>query len=270
MVRERESSPDVGSEATHGYVLSTPPLPNVGPPNRGRENRRARSDVPAAPSLQIDSVMKRRPRLEVGALTLALACGGSSRATDDAHVDSNVQPDAGVLAMTELPDAETGGGAVAPPFADGSAPTADASSMEGGAPSCAPLRHYVFKQAAPVPLGCDAEVPAQIIDQPIPVSGKAVGRATFTVSHDGANLVTHFWNLSVHVGKPTYAYGLGDDVCPGTQSARMNLGFGDVAPKTNRARLDGYSGAEECVPGTLTVTGGVLEVWVEDDQPQVQ
>src|SRR5262249_34334132 len=63
------------------------------------------------------------------------------------------------------------------------------------------------------------------------------------------------------------AFGLGDDVCPGTMSTRANLGFGTLTATTREAKLAGFSGAAPCTPGTLEVLQGAqLELWVEDDR----
>jgi len=88
------------------------------------------------------------------------------------------------------------------------------------------------------------------------------------VQHGGGNAVTHFWNLSIRVGAPVDAYGLGDDVCPGTSSTRGNLGFGTLTDTADQVQLVGFSGAAPCTPGTLQVlAGAVLDVWVEDPAP---
>jgi hypothetical protein len=137
-----------------------------------------------------------------------------------------------------------------------------------GAPGCAPVQHLSFTSSTVVPLGCDANTPVLIMDEPVPITGRAVGRVTFSVQHTGINAVTHFWNLQVAVGTPTYAFGLGDDVCPATTSARANLGFGTLSAAAGHVQVHGYSGAAPCTAGTLQVlAGATLEVWVEDGSP---
>jgi hypothetical protein len=205
--------------------------------------------------------------VSVTASVFALAmvsCG-----TDETQTSTDGAADAADAADASGND---GGGERAPKDASqsdtASGSTRDAA-LEGGdadaAQGCMPLRHYVFTSAADVALGCDGNAPVTIIDTPVADVGHAVGRATFTVHHTGANTVTHFWNLQVQVGAPVDAYGLGDDVCPGTSSARANLGFGALGAAASHAKLVGYSGAAPCTPGTLVVdAGATLEVWVED------
>jgi len=169
-------------------------------------------------------------------------------------------------------EATAGDGGAPPRDASGSdAGTRDASGSDGegdGAAACAPLQHFTFASSAAVSLGCDANAPATILDAVVPSTGRAVGRATFSVQHTGINAVTHFWNLQVRLGSAKDAYGLGDDVCPSTTSARANLGFGVLSAQSAHATLVGYEGAAPCTPGTLQVlAGATLEVWVEDPSP---
>ena len=130
------------------------------------------------------------------------------------------------------------------------------------------MQHLSFTSTSVVPLSCDGNMPVLIIDEAVPITGRAVGRVSFSVQHTGINSVTHFWNLQVAVGTPTYAFGLGDDVCPGTTSARVNLGLGTLSAAAGHVQVHGYSGAAPCTPGTLQVlAGATLEVWVEDGSP---
>jgi hypothetical protein len=147
------------------------------------------------------------------------------------------------------------------------APPVDAASdgASDAAAGCQPVQHFAFTSTTTVPLGCDANTPIAIMTASIPATGRAVARGTFTIHHTGANAVTHFWNVAVSVGTPMYAFGLGDDVCPGTTSTRANLGFGTLAAANPQVTLLGHEGAAPCTPGTLEVEAGAqLEVWVED------
>ncbi|HEX8796061.1 MAG TPA: hypothetical protein VF765_34160 [Polyangiaceae bacterium] len=206
-----------------------------------------------------------RPGRRLAAWTTFLLLGACSSSGDSGSPGTT---DAGADATdAAMPDA------MMPPKDAGS--TMDASRDAGGdsgkadaTSPCMPLRHFTFTSTAVVPLGCDANAPATILDVPVPATGRALGRATFSVQHTGANSVTHFWNVQVHVGSAKDPYGLGDDVCPGTTSARENLGFGVLSAQAGSASVVGYSGAAPCTPGTLQVlAGATLEIWVEDPAP---
>jgi hypothetical protein len=184
----------------------------------------------------------------VGAASRCSSSEGASGDANDAGADTQGN-DTGADATVDAP--LDGGG-------DG----------DGGADGCAPVRVTSYASTVAVPLGCDAANPAVILDQAVPSTGRALGRATFSVHHKGTNAVTHFWNVQVRIGSPIAAFGLGDDVCPGTTSARANLGFGTLSASSAHAVVVGYSGAAPCTPGTLEVlAGAALDVWVEDDAP---
>ena len=163
--------------------------------------------------------------------------------------------------------------------ADGGLSSADAGFDSGvtgdgdAAAGCAPVKKATFTSTAAVSLGCDANAPAQIIDQPLPLDASApnsrvLGRARFRVRHVATNVI-HFWNLRVVVGDGATSFGLGDDVCPGANQMRGNLGLGTASATESRAKLVGHAGAAPCTPGALVVdAGATLDVWVEDARPE--
>jgi hypothetical protein len=133
--------------------------------------------------------------------------------------------------------------------------------------SCRPVRRFTFTSSSTTPLGCDQNAGATVLDAVVPVLGRAVGRARFTVRHTGTG-DTHFWNARVAVGDGSIAYGIGDDVCPGSTSQRSNIGFGTLAAGARHASVIAYEGSSTCIPGALEIeAGATLEVWVEDPRP---
>jgi hypothetical protein len=182
--------------------------------------------------------------------------GGADAGHDAASTDSGTKTDATSGPGIDSGPAEAG--------EDGS----EADAGEDAEAGCAPVTHYVYTSTSTVPLGCDGNSPATLVDAVVPQHGHAVARATFSVQHTGANDVTHYWSIQVHVGTAVDAEGVGDDVCPGTTSARGNMGYGVLTAAKNHATLVGNSGASPCTPGTLQVLAGAeVEVWVEDNAP---
>jgi hypothetical protein len=192
-------------------------------------------------------------RITLAALTCVLACATPSSEDDPAT--------GGLDGGAELPEASIDATAVADAAAGDAADGATADSAPEG---CAPVKRFTFTSTAAVPLGCDANAPAVVLDLPLPATGRAVGRAEFDVRLAGGSVI-HFWNLRVALGAPELSHGLGDDLCPGTTSHRSNLGLGDVTAANNHARLVGHAGAAPCTPGAVSVLAGAkLDVWVED------
>lgn len=190
----------------------------------------------------------------------------------------------GIALLTACSGAESGGGnqyvlppGSTPPGADGGVsaapPRADAGGGDAGPSACAPVKRATFTSTVAVPLGCDANAPAQILDQALPLdlaapNSRVLGRARFRVRHVQTNVI-HFWNLRVLVGDGKTSFGLGDDVCPGAAQVRGNLGTGTASATSTRAKLVGHAGAAPCTPGALVVdAGAVLDVWVEDGRPE--
>ena len=191
-------------------------------------------------------------------LVTAAACRGGDT-NDEAAIDL---PSPGVPA--------DGG----PSSAGAGSPDSGVTGDGGDAPAgCVPVKKATFRSTVAVALGCDASAPAQIIDQPLPLEASApnsrvLGRARFRVRHVATNVI-HFWNLRVLVGDGATSFGLGDDVCPGANQVRGNLGLGTASATASRAKLVGHSGAAPCTPGALVVdAGATLDVWVEDARPE--
>lgn len=178
---------------------------------------------------------------------------------------------------------DVAGGEVLPPGTVDAGPDAGATDgsiaesddagegAEAGPLPCAPPTRMTFTSASDVPLGCDANAPATILDEALPIApgakSRVLGRARFRVRHVASN-VTHFWNVRVVVGDGATSFGLGDDVCPGTSHERSNLGLGTASAAAPRAKLVGHEGASPCTPGALVVDkGATLDVWIEDGRP---
>lgn len=143
-----------------------------------------------------------------------------------------------------------------------------AETAETAAAGCHPVRRFTFTSTADVPLGCDQNAPATVLAATVPTTGRAVGRARFSVHHTGTG-DTHFWNTRVAIGNGAISYGIGDDVCPGSTSERSNVGFGQLSAGASTATILGYEGSSTCVPGALVVeAGATLDVWVEDGRPE--
>jgi hypothetical protein len=172
---------------------------------------------------------------------------------------------------TSSPAADDGTVTLPPRSRDGSedAGAGDSGAVDAaGGITCQPLRRFTFHSTASRPLGCQAAEPATIIDEPVPASGVAFGRATFDVRLTSGSVI-HFWNLRVAVGAPQASFGIGDDLCPGKTSRRSNVGLGVLGAGSDRARLEGYAGAAPCTPGAVEVMpGAVLDIWVEDERSE--
>lgn len=132
---------------------------------------------------------------------------------------------------------------------------------------CAPVKVVSFTSTKDVPLACDAINAKAIFDETLPDRGRAVGRITLKVRHVGAAVsnVIHFWNARVEVGKTELAYGIGDDVCPGTRATRQNVGLGVLDDTHAHVKVMSYQGSSPCTDGALVAeAGSKLDVWIED------
>ncbi len=191
-------------------------------------------------------------RVLIACISLA-ACSTDARTSNERPIE--------LPPRTPTPDAGDGGQS---PI---DAPSTDAAA-EAGDQGCAPVRRYSFTSTAAKALGCDANAPAIVIDEPVPARGRAFGRATFDVRLAPANVI-HFWNLRVALGASDVSHGLGDDLCPGRTAHRSNVGLGKLTAENGRARLVGHAGAAPCTAGAVEVLAGAkLEVWVEDERPE--
>jgi hypothetical protein len=139
----------------------------------------------------------------------------------------------------------------------------DIDAITDATTACAPVKTFSFTTPADVTLSCDATKPAVVLDVDVPAQGAALARATLTIRHV-ASSVTHFWNASLVVGTPVYAYGIGDDVCPGSTRTRANVGYGVLDASSSHVVVHAYEGAAPCTDGALVVAAGSkVDVWVE-------
>lgn len=136
------------------------------------------------------------------------------------------------------------------------------------ASACVPVRYYRFRVAREVAMYCvvsSATNERPVLDVDIPDTGNAVARATLSVRQGTSNRTIHFWGARVAIGDRRLQHAAGDDLYPGaTFRGKTVVGAGTLLPNNRRLLVTGYSGAQGCVSGLVSVLPeSVAEVWVE-------
>lgn len=136
-------------------------------------------------------------------------------------------------------------------------------------PGCRPLRYFRYAIPAGVPLPCTPGT-VKLFDRAMTARGLAFARVTSQFTNKG--WTQGFWNVTVATGQPAYAYGIGDDLCPGASSLyKINVGIGRLADGADHVSVLGMSGATVCSGGAIqSLPGAFVEIWVADPRPECE
>jgi hypothetical protein len=155
---------------------------------------------------------------------------------------------------------------------EGTASDRSRSSEQQIASGCVAPRYYSYPiPTQPLPCGNPW---AELIGVDIPDEGHALARATLVMTDTnpdfpwGGQAAGYNWSAGVSVGDGEVAYSSGNDICPGSTSVpKGELGYGNLTSGDARVSVWAGEGAATCVDGTVALSSGTLEVWVEDPSP---
>jgi len=135
--------------------------------------------------------------------------------------------------------------------------------------SCRAPRHYQYLTEPGQNRWLSCAANTEVFSVEIPDEGKAIVRYSAPFLNSNASQI-YYWYSMAQVGEGTPSYAVGDDICPGFQTAyKTNLGYGPLTSKNHTVKIFAGQGSSPCNNGNvIAMNGGIVDVWVEDPRPE--